>query len=247
MPAEKSNENQDAVTITLNPEPEPLPGPSKIRSRSVSLTRTKKPESPEITCPKGKGTNKRKRDTRSPKKTVSDKRKLFEDKLANKYKAQRSAKEKLRELNKVKKEKSKKETPEEDNSIAALLREMRNDIKEIKSDNREIKTNRQDINTKVNSIEAKQKVSDEKNEAEFKEIRNEIIANNESMQEKITANVIAELNSIINAKQENIIKDDVHKIVEEAITKLKPVSIPDETCSDETEDESEATTQGEPE
>merc|ERR1712081_83549 len=225
MPEEKSNENQDSVKTTLNPEPEPLPGPSKIRSRSVSLTRMKKVESPEITCPKGKGTNKRKRDTPSPKKNVSDKRKLFEDKLANKYKAQRSAKEKLREQNKFKKEKSKKETPEEENSIAALLREMRNNIKEIKTDNREIKNNMQDINTKINWIEVKQKQADEKNAAEFKEIRKEMATNKESMQETTTANVIAKLNPIKNTNHDNITKDDVHKIVEEAITKLKPASI----------------------
>merc|ERR1711954_324926 len=108
----------------------------------------------------------------------------------------------------------------------------RSDIKEIKSDNREIKTNMQDINVKINTIEVKQKEADEKNAAEFKEIRKEMVTNKESMQETITANVIAKLNPIKNANQDNITKDDVHKIVEEAITKLKPVSIPEKVGSD---------------
>merc|ERR1711954_38548 len=124
-------------------------GPSKIRSRSVSLNQIEKVESPEKTCQKGKGNSKRKRETPSPKASVTDKRKIFEDKLSKKYQAQRCTKELMREKNKLKKEKSKKESSDDDMSIAALMKEMRADIKDIKNDNREIKTNMQDMNSKI--------------------------------------------------------------------------------------------------
>merc|ERR1711954_93806 len=104
---------------------------------------------------------------------------LFEDKLAKKYAAQRCARDNAR--TKAKKEQKKKE--EEEKSIATLLKEMREDIKEIKSDNKEIKENLTDMNVKIDKIETKQKEYEHKNDAEFKEIRNEMLAKNKEIQD----------------------------------------------------------------
>merc|ERR1711954_486441 len=173
-------------------------GPSKIRSRSVSLNQIEKVESPEKTCQKGKGNSRRKSDTPSPKASVTAKRKIFEDKLSKKYQAQRCAKELMREKNKLKKEKSKKESSDDDKSIAALLKEMRDNIKDIKSDNRETKTNMQQMNSKIISIETKQKDNKEKTATELQEIRTEMRNNKETLEETITTNVIRQINHIVN-------------------------------------------------
>ena len=74
------------------------PEASKIRSRSVSLSKIPaEKSSPEKNKIKGKNHSKRKRETPSPKGEVMDKRKLFEEKLARKYQAQRKEKELVRE------------------------------------------------------------------------------------------------------------------------------------------------------
>merc|ERR1711954_197937 len=129
---------QGKAVPPMEPPPEPATKETNIRSRSVSLSRltTEKKEAPDENIPKKRDAAKRKRDSPPPKDCVSTKRQIFEDKLASKYKAQRSAKEIAK--NKTRKEKSKKE--EEDMLIASLLCEMRADIKDIKSDNKEIKT-----------------------------------------------------------------------------------------------------------
>merc|ERR1712081_29282 len=79
------------------------------------------------------------------------------------------------------KEKAKKD--EEEKSIAQLLKEMREDIREIKSDNKEIKENLTDMNHKIDKIETKQKENVDKTNAEFKEIRNEMLTKNREIQE----------------------------------------------------------------
>merc|ERR1711954_372416 len=167
----------------------------------MGLNQIEKVESPEKIHPKTKGTSKRKRDTPSPKASVTDKRKILEEKLAKKYQAQRCAKGLIREKNKLKKEKSKKESPDKESSFAALLREMRDDIKDIKSDNRDIKHNMQQMNTKIVTIETKQKENEEKTATELQEIRTEMRNNQETLQDTITANVISQINPIVNEKQ----------------------------------------------
>merc|ERR1711954_342477 len=122
---------------------------------------------------------------------------MFEDKLLKKYQAQRWAKELMREKNKLKKERIKKESLDDEMSIAALLKEMRADIKDIKNDNREIKTNMQEMNAKIVSIEKKQNDSEQKTANELHEIRYEVRGNKEKLEESITANVIRQIDPII--------------------------------------------------
>merc|ERR1711954_104771 len=171
---------QGKAVPPMEPPPEPATKGTNIRSRSVSLSRrtTEKKEAPDENIPKKSDAPKRKRDSPPPKDCVQNKRQIFEDQLASKYRAQRSAKENLK--NKSKKDKSKKE--EDDMSIASLLREMRADIKDIKSDNKEIKANMQQMNQKTITMETKQKESDENTAAELVNIRKGIEDGKEAMQ-----------------------------------------------------------------
>merc|ERR1711954_226926 len=152
---------------------------------------------PDKTRGKAKGNSKRKRDTPSPK-GVKDKRRIFEDKLASKYKAQRNAKECLR--NRVKKEKPKKEA-EEDESIAQLLREIRGDIKDMKTDLKVTQKDVQNMNAKIDVIEKNQKDHEIKTATEINEIRNEMQTNNIVMQETITSNILQQLKPQIDENQ----------------------------------------------
>merc|ERR1711954_284652 len=142
------------------------------------------------------------------------KRKIFEDKLLKKYQAQRYAKELIREKSKLKKERSKKVSSDDDMSIAALLKEMRADIKDIKNDNREIKTNMQDMNSKIVSIETKQRDNEEKTANELQEIRNEMKSNKEKLEDTITAKLIRQINPIVNENKNQITANNVQRIVE---------------------------------
>merc|ERR1712081_37706 len=198
-----------------------------IRSRSVSLNRInpEKADSPEKTRIKTKGNSKRKRDTPSPKDSVKDKRRIFEDKLANKYKAQRNAKECMR--NRIKKDKPKKEAPEEEESIAQLLREIRGDIKDMKTDLKDTQKDVQNMNAKIDVIEKNQKDHEIKTATELNEIRNEMHTKNIVMQETITSNILQQLKPQIDDNQKlqetittNILKSIQPKVSEET-TSLK--------------------------
>merc|ERR1711954_85635 len=170
----------------------------------TNATRKRKTSSPKINVK-----DKERRNTPSPKVNLKDKRRIFEDNLANKYRNQRNAKEMAREKSKMKKDRRKKETPEKEDSIAMLLREMRDDIKEIKSNSKDIKKNMQEMNTKIVSIENKQKENESKTVIELEEIRNEMQANNATMQETIATNVLNQLQPIITERQNTIDADDV--------------------------------------
>merc|ERR1711954_235797 len=116
---------------------------------SLSRIPKDKPVLPEKTPPKLKANAKRKRNTPSPNINVKDKRKIFEDNLARKYRIQRNAKEMARERTNAKKERKKKDSPEKEDSIAKLLKEMRDDLKDIKSDMKESKKNMEEMNLKI--------------------------------------------------------------------------------------------------
>merc|ERR1712081_108093 len=124
-------------------------------------------------------------------------------------------------------------------SIAALLKEMRADIKDINNDNREIKTNMQDMNAKFVSIEKKQNDGEQKTANELHEIRNEVRGNKEKLEESITVNVIHQIDPIIKENKNQITAVDVQRIVEDAInkmnTKKEKEAVPQETSEDETE------------
>merc|ERR1711954_634389 len=229
MEEEKSIEE---TNIKDTPETEPTAGTSSrethIRSRSVSLNRIlpEKNDSPEDTLMKKRDTSKRKRDSPPPKDVVKTKRMIYEEKLAQKYKAQRSAKELAREKGKGKKEKSKNKSEDEEQSIAAMLREMRADIREIKTDNKEIKTNMQQMNTKIVAMENKQKENELKTATEFTDNRREIQINKETMQDSIAANVIEKLKPVIEEKSSNKVNtEEVVKIIEEVLAKRLPPSV----------------------
>merc|ERR1712081_100860 len=126
------------------------------------------------------------------------------------------------------KEKAKKD--DEETSTAQLLKEMREDIREIKSDNKEIKENLTDMNHKIDKIETKQKENEDKTNAEFKEIRNEMQAKNREIQEmkqemktnnselekKLTLSVVETLKPKIR-EIERSSKDDLRNIIREEI------------------------------
>merc|ERR1711954_439572 len=188
-PIEETNANEISET-------EPSAGTSSretlIRSRGVSLNRIlpEKNDSPDEILPKKRDTSKRKRDSPPPKDVVKTKRMIYEEKLAQKYKAQCSAKELAREKCKGKKDKGKNKSEDEDQYIAAMLREMRADIREIKTDNKDIKTNMQQMNTKIVAMELKQRETEQKTTNEFINIQNEMQINKDNMQELINENVI---------------------------------------------------------
>merc|ERR1711954_178492 len=142
---------------------------SKLRSRSVSLNRIPggTTDSPEKKCSKSKGYTKRKRDSPPPMDGVKTKRMIFKEKLALKYQAQRNAKESARSKMKSKNGKPKKESLDDESSIAILLKEIRGDIKEIKADNREIKNDMKSMSSKIETIEKKQLESEEKTANKF--------------------------------------------------------------------------------
>merc|ERR1711954_44468 len=114
---------------------------------------------------------------------------------------------------KSKKEKPKKESSDNESSIAVLLRDIRGNIKEIKADNREIKTEMKDMNSKIILIEKKQKESEEKTSKELKEIREEINSNNEVMKETIAIKVINEIEPLIPKNSVTLNAEDVKRIV----------------------------------
>merc|ERR1711954_594749 len=146
-------------------------------------------------------------------KGVKDKQRIFEDKLASKYKAQRNAKECLR--NRVKKDKPKKEA-EEDESIAQLLREIRGDIKDMKTDLKDTQKDVQNVNAKIDVIEKNQKDHKIKTATEINEIRNEIQTNNTVMQETITSNILQHLKPQIdeNKKLEETLTTNILKTIQ---------------------------------
>merc|ERR1711954_145573 len=109
---------------------------------------------------------------------------------------------------KSKKEKPKKESSDDESSIAILL-------KEIRGDNREIKNNMKSMSSKIETIEKKQHESEEKTVNKFKEIREEIQANNLAMKDNITEQVINQLKPTIPEKSEALNANDVKKIIEE--------------------------------
>ena len=75
--------------------------------------------------------------------------------------------------------------PEKDESIAQLLKEMRDDIKDIKSDLKDNKKNMLEMSQKIDSMERKQKGNETKTVAKLEELRNEMVSNNTTMQETI--------------------------------------------------------------
>merc|ERR1711954_289790 len=229
MEEEKSIEE---TNVKDTPETEPTAGTSSrethIRSRSVSLNRIlpEKSDSPEDTLLKKRDTYKRKRDSPPPKDVVKTKRMIYEEKLAQKYKAQHSAKELAREKCKGKKEKGKNKSEDEDQSIAAMLSEMRADIREIKTDNKDIKTNMQQMSTKIVAMENKQRENEQKIATEFIDIRKEIQTNKENMQDSIAANVIEKLKPVIEEKSSNKVNtEEVVKIIEEILAKRLPPAV----------------------
>merc|ERR1711954_562539 len=157
-------------------------------------------------------------------KGVKDKQRIFEDKLASKYKAQRNAKECMR--NRVKKDKPKKEA-EEDESITQLLREISGDIKDMKTDLKVTQKDVQNMNAKIDVIEKNQKDHEMKTATELNEIRNKMHTNNTVMQETITNNILQQLKPQFDDNQKlqetittNILKSIQPKVSEET-TSLK--------------------------
>merc|ERR1711954_141808 len=157
-----------------------------------------------------------------PKDGLKTKRMICKEKLALKYQAQRNAKESARNRTKTKKEKTKKKSSDDESSIAVLLKEIRGDIKDIKADNREIKNDMKSMTSKIETIEKKQQECEEKTANEFKEIRDEIQANNLAMKDNIKKQVINQQKPTIPDKSVALKTNDVKKFIEEVLDNRKP-------------------------
>merc|ERR1711954_56369 len=97
----------------------------------------------------------------------------------------------------------------------------------------------QQMSSKILSIQTKQKENEEKTATELHEIQTEMRNNQETLQETITANVISQINPIVNEKQNSITANDVQRIVEEAISKLNQNEGQEAVEKEDTEEEPE--------
>merc|ERR1712081_30511 len=105
----------------------------------------------------------------------------------------------------------------------------------------------QDMNARIVSIEKKQQVNEEKTANELHEIRNEVRGNKEKLEESITANVICQIDPMINENNKNqITAEDVQRIVEDAINKINTKREKEAVPQDTSEDETENVINGEP-
>merc|ERR1711954_77840 len=94
----------------------------------------------------------------------------------------------------------------------------------------------QEMNKKLNSIELMQKERENKTVEEIASIRTEIIANNEKMQETIQKNIISQIRPEIAQIQENLVRTDVQKIVEEVLADKNDVTIQEGASCDSESD-----------
>merc|ERR1712082_109307 len=96
---------------------------------------------------------------------------------------------------------------------------MRNELKEMSQDLKENKRNIQEMSQKINAIEQRQKDSDSKTVEEISSIRTEIRENNTKMQETIQNNILSQIKPEMAQMQEELVRTDIHKIVEEVLLK----------------------------
>merc|ERR1711954_207733 len=127
------------------------------------------------------------------------------------------------------------ETPEKEESLAALLKEMRDDMKEskismqemrkdmreVKDDMKESKESIKVLNDKIDTIETRQRDNETKTVNEIATIRNEIQVNNSNLQETIQTNLLSQIKPEMAKLQEDFVKNDLHKVVEELLSKKK--------------------------
>merc|ERR1711954_147759 len=100
--------------------------------------------------------------------------------------------------------------------IAKMLKKMMSDLSEIKSDVKTNNTKIDGLTQKVEDLETKNKITDEKNENKFKEIREEIA--------NVEVNVTTKLMSEITPSLENMrteiqtaTSQDIRRIVQEEV------------------------------
>merc|ERR1712112_355463 len=185
-------------------------------SRSVSCSKVENDLKPNDN---GRSNSKKRKDPPSPPKvSVKDTKAKFED-IQEKY----------------------KKTPTEtiEDPIAKMLKKMMADLSEIKTD---VKTNNNkidDLSNKVEDLETKHKTSEERNQNQFKEIRQEIA----NVEVNVTTKLMTEITpSLENMRTElqTAASNDLRRIVQEEVEMMrlreaKEKAKPAEDSSDEEE------------
>merc|ERR1711954_12540 len=122
--------------------------------------------------------------------------------------------------------------------IAKMMKEMLADIKEIKKDVKGNNLKIDELSEKVVSLENKNKVSEDKNENTFKEIKGEI----SRVEERVTTKIMSEIEPSLNIMKGEIqtsIGADIRRLVQEEVTiqRLREAKEEEDAASDHEEPE----------
>merc|ERR1711954_342897 len=153
--------------------------------------------------------------------------------IQEKYRNQRNLKDNKKDKEKFKRNCKKVPTEVIEDPIAKMMKEMMKDIKEIKNDVKGNNLKIDDLSEKVENLEAKQKVTDEKNEKTFLEIKEDIGKVEVRVTDKIMAEIEPSL-GVMKSEIQNSIGTDLGRLVQEEVTlqRLKEAKERDEAGSD---------------
>merc|ERR1711954_350 len=137
--------------------------------------------------------------------------------IQEKYLNQRNLKDNNKDKGKFKRNCKKVPTEVIEDPIAKMMKEMMKDIKEIKNDVKGNNLKINDLSEKVENMEAKQKVTDEKNEKTFIEIKEDI----GKFEVRVTDKMMAEIGpslGVMKMEIQNSIGTDLRRLVQEEVT-----------------------------
>merc|ERR1711954_121287 len=188
--------------------------------RSVSLSRSDQKRKEPKTPPSPPKAKRDKIQSPSPKKkgipegiNVRAKKATYEQ-TQEKYRKQRTIKEKRQELKREKK--TKPATPEKvEDPITKLLKEMKSigsDMREIKSDLKSNNSKIDGLQTKIDKIESEAKFKDNLNQKKFEEIKGELT----SLEASVTRKIVGKIQPTIN-----LLKDDLQANIQSELTNMK--------------------------
>merc|ERR1711954_512461 len=179
---------------------------SCLKTRSVSLSRTdeKKQESP---------TN---RNTSAKKKTppfpvsVQERLSRFEQ-VQNKYLKQRCQREMNREKQKTEKPKGKterkaKNAPDEEESLASMLKKIHADIQTIKSDLKDNTNKVNGVNSKIEQLEGNFNKSERETNLKFEELKAEIVQVEASVTTKVVDSMEPKMEALKNDMKDEMLQ-----------------------------------------